>query len=71
MAGPFENDGVPNKNRKHRITFSIGGVKTAAHVAQPTGSKERYEAARDDSLDPDVIQGVKRKKFLNAQTEEN
>lgn len=68
---PFSNDGVPNKNRMHRITFMISPTRIAAHVVQPTGSRVRYEAARDASVDPGNIQGVIRKETLNAQTEED
>ena len=69
--GPFDGQTPnPNRNRIHRITFSIGGVKTAAHVVDPTGSLERYDAARSDSSDPDNIQAPIRKTFITEQTEE-
>jgi len=70
---PFSNDGTPNKNRIHRITFMVGSTKTAAHVAQGTGSLARYDAARSDSVEPGNIQGVTRKDLLGQkpQTEED
>ena len=69
--GPFDGETPnPNRNRIHRITFSIGGVKTAAHVVQPTGSKGRYDRVRNDSVDPAEVQAPIRKTFITEQTEE-
>jgi len=69
--GPFDGQTPnPNRNRINRITFSIGGVKTAAHVVDPTGSLERYDRARNDSVDPAEVQAPIRKTFITEQTEE-
>jgi len=42
-------------NRINRITFCIGAVKTACHVVHPTGTKQRYDAVRTDTVDPKDI----------------
>lgn len=70
--GPFSGEGPnPNRNRIHRITFSVGGVKTAAHLAhQRSGSVEGYERVRDDSLDPQAIKAAIRKDYITENTEE-
>lgn len=52
---PFGNEPSRDNNRNHRVTFSIGGVKTASHLAEKSGNKDRYEKARDDSTDPNNI----------------
>ena len=69
MAGPFENDNKPgpNTNRIRRITFNIGSVKTASHVVEPTGSLDRYDAARDDSLDPNNIVTPERNRYITEE----
>ena len=68
MTKPFENDPIGNLNRINRITFTIGAVKTASHVVHVTGSKDRYEKVRDDSLDAKNIHHAPRNRYI---TEEN
>jgi len=70
--GPFSGDGHnPNRNRIHRITMSVGGVKTVAHLDhQKSGSVEGYGKPRNDSLDPNEIQAPERKTFITQNTEE-
>ncbi|MEE8114364.1 MAG: hypothetical protein V3T23_08405 [Nitrososphaerales archaeon] len=67
--GPFSGDGPnPNRNRIRRITISIGGVKTAAHLDhQKSGSVAGYEKVRDDSLDPNNIQTTERSTFITEE----
>lgn len=66
---PFQNDSAPgpNTNRIRRITFNIGGIKTAAHVDNPTGSLERYDAARADSVDPQERQVAPRDRYITEE----
>lgn len=66
--GPFSGE-TPNKdrNRVRRITFVIGSVKTAAHVVHPTGSLNRYDRARNDSVDPNNIQTPKRNDYITEE----
>lgn len=68
MAGPFENEASGDVNRIRRITFLVGPTKTAAHVVNPTGSKERYEKARDDSQDPNNIQVAPRDRYITEES---
>lgn len=55
-------------NRANRITFCIGSVKTASHVVHPTGTKKRYDAVREDTVDPNNISTPQREDYI---TEEN
>jgi hypothetical protein len=54
-------------NRINRITICIGGVKTAAHVVHPTGSKQRYDEVRTDTVDPKDIQFAPRNRFKTEE----
>lgn len=66
--GPFDGVTVGDVNRIRRITFSIGGVKTAAHVDnRGSGSKAAYERARDDSSDPDNIHFTERDRYIDEE----
>lgn len=67
--GPFSGEAPnPNRNRIRRITFVIGSVKTASHVVNPTGSLNRYDRARNDSLDPNNIQTPERNTYITEES---
>lgn len=66
--GPFSGQTNNDQNRIRRITFCIGSVKTAAHVVHPTGSRERYDRARNDSLDPNNIQTTERNTYITEES---
>ena len=68
MAGPFENDNLGNVNRIRRITFLVGPTKTASHVVNPTGSKERYDKARDDSQDSNNVHFTPRDRYITEES---
>lgn len=65
--GPFDGVASGDVNRIRRITFCVGSVKTAAHVVHPTGSKARYDAARNDSSDPNNIQTKERDTYIDEE----
>lgn len=66
--GPFNGETGGNRNRIRRITFVVGSVKTAAHVVNPTGSLDRYDAARSDSSDPDNITTPERNTYITEES---
>ena len=55
-------------NRINRITFCIGAVKTAAHVVHPTGTKQRYDSVRTDTVDPENIQVAPRDRYKTEES---
>ena len=65
--GPFDGVESGDVNRIRRITLCIGGIKTAAHVDNPTGSLARYDRARNDSSDPENIQTPDRQTFITEE----
>jgi hypothetical protein len=65
--GPFNGETNYKQNRIRRITFCIGSVKTASHVVNPTGSRSRYDRARDDSSDPGNIQTTERNTYITEE----
>ena len=65
---PFANSTQGDVNRVRRITMLVGPTKTVAHVVHPTGSKGRYDKARDDSTDPKNIHVAPSPDYI---TEEN
>lgn len=64
---PFSNSPIGNYNRIRRITFMVGPTKTAAHVVTPTGSLDRYDAARPDSTDPQNVQVAPRDRYVTEE----
>ena len=55
-------------NRINRITICIGGVKTAAHVVHPTGTKQQYDSVRADTVDPKDIQVAPRPRYKTEES---
>lgn len=55
-------------NRINRITFCIGAVKTAAHVVHVTGTKQRYDSVRTDSVDPDNVTTPLRDRYKTEES---
>ncbi len=64
---PFANSASGDVNRIHRITFLVGPLKTVSHVTHPTGSLNRYDKARDDSIDPDNIHVTERDRYIDEE----
>lgn len=65
---PFSGSPLGDYNRVRRVTFMVGPTKTASHVVEPTGSKGRYDAARDESTDPQNIQVFKRDAYITEES---
>ena len=65
---PFSGSPQGDYNRVRRVTFMVGPTKTASHVVEPTGSKARYDAARDESSDPKNIQVFKRDAYITEES---
>jgi hypothetical protein len=65
--GPFANSSSGDVNRIRRITFMVSSTKTVSHVTHPTGSLNRYDKARDDSIDPDNIHVTERDRYIDEE----
>lgn len=57
-------------NRVFRATFMVTSTKTASHIADvagATGSKNRYDAARPDTLEPENRHYVYQDRYITQE----